>query len=145
MNWFIKYQSWNNIGDSGIRSLSSGLKVNSCVTSLGLEICILKNGLYKVFFILLSFTTILEIQEHVHWEKWWRIIQLLHHWIWELFYKTWYMMFFPWLLLWEELYWFIRSIIIKIRIGGKSNNNINWIGIMFLHDVYFHILRYLCW
>ena len=45
---------------------------------------------------------------------------------------------------WEELYWFIRSVIIEIRIGGEFNNHINWIGMMFSDDVYFEIWRYLC-
>ena len=51
---------------------------------------------------------------------------------------------FPLDCFWEELYWFIRSVVIEIRIGGEFNNHINWIGMMFWHDVYFQIWRYLC-
>ena len=128
VNCFIEYQSWNDIGDSGITSLSSGLKVNSCVTSLGLEICIFEEWVaWSVFFISLAFTTILEIQEHVHWEKWWRIIQLWHHWIWEWFYETWEMMFCP--LIVFERNGIGSSGVLSLRSGLEVNSTITSIGL----------------
>ena len=77
---FIFRSFWNNIGDSGVTSLSEVLKVNSSLTYIELEV----TSYYPLAFILFlyhSHGTKLAIQEQRHCLKFLRLIHLSLTWV----------------------------------------------------------------
>ena len=79
----------NNIGDTGVSSLSSALEVNSTLTSLDLRMCFVWI-VFSVFCFVISLVcyfdlwwTRLENQEYHHCQNHWRLIHLSLNWTWE--------------------------------------------------------------
>ena len=91
-NWEFYWADRNNIGDSGLSSLSSGLKVNSSLTSLTLVFtfyfCIYSLSFFLSLLLCLWIACIMEsvIQEYVHYHQHLWLIHLSLNCCWEFVY-----------------------------------------------------------
>ena len=79
---FIHFFVRNRIGGSGMCSLSSGLEVNSTITSIRLEECFLSSGIFSCFFQneFVLITELVDIQDQFHCHGSLRDCRTWHHW-----------------------------------------------------------------